>query len=203
MAERSMGPTYRTACSTETRWQPFYLPKEHMTFFFNHGCPDFPVTNKILDTAFKGLTPYLPTHISFEHLTSAQYDTFVAQKVTMPEIWKLDRSQEDYAEGLAKARDWVSHDPLIAQLRSENVWTDINDRVVEGGFYYRTAEHSAQQSSERLQSYEKMFKNGQLNVLNCSTTMEMGVDIGDYCGGNEQRTATSGQLFTARRASRA
>lgn len=154
----------------------FYLPKEHMTFSLITDAWICPVTNKILDTAFKGLTPYLPTHISFEHLTLAQYDTFVAQKVTMPEIWKLDRSQEDYAEGLAKARDWVSHDPLIAQLRSENVWTDINDRVVEGGFYYRTAEHSAQPSSERLQSYEKMFKNGQLNVLNCSTTMEMGVD---------------------------
>lgn len=154
----------------------FYLPKEHMTFSLITDAWICPVTNKILDTAFKGLTPYLPTHISFEHLTLAQYDTFVAQKVTMPEIWKPDRSQEDYAEGLAKARDWVSHDPLIAQLRSENVWTDINDRVVEGGFYYRTAEHSAQQSSERLQSYEKMFKNGQLNVLNCSTTMEMGVD---------------------------
>lgn len=154
----------------------FYLPKEHMTFSLITDAWICPVTNKIPDTAFKGLTPYLPTHISFEHLTLAQYDTFVAQKVTMPEIWKLDRSQEDYAEGLAKARDWVSHDPLIAQLRSENVWTDINDRVVEGGFYYRTAEHSAQQSSERLQSYEKMFKNGQLNVLNCSTTMEMGVD---------------------------
>lgn len=154
----------------------FYLPKEHMTFSLITDAWICPVTNKILDTAFKGLTPYLSTHISFEHLTLAQYDTFVAQKVTMPEIWKLDRSQEDYAEGLAKARDWVSHDPLIAQLRSENVWTDINDRVVEGGFYYRTAEHSAQQSSERLQSYEKMFKNGQLNVLNCSTTMEMGVD---------------------------
>lgn len=154
----------------------FYLPKEHMTFSLITDAWICPVTNKILDTAFKGLTPYLPTHISFEHLTLAQYDTFVAQKVTMPEIWKLDRSQEDYAEGLAKARDWVSHDPLIAQLRSENVWTDINDRVVEGGFYYRTAEHSAQQSSERLQSYEKMFKNGQLNVLNCSATMEMGVD---------------------------
>lgn len=39
----------------------------------------------------------------------------------MPEIWKLDRSQEDYAPGLAKVRDWVSKEPLIAQLRSENV----------------------------------------------------------------------------------
>ncbi len=156
----------------------FYLPKEHMTFSLITDAWICPVTNKILDTAFKGLTPYLPTHISFEHLTKTQYDAFVAQKVTMPEIWKLDRSQEDYAPGLAKVRDWVSKEPLIAQLRSENVWTDINDRVVEGGFYYRTAEHSAQQSSERLQSYEKMFKNGQLNVLNCSTTMEMGVDIG-------------------------
>ncbi|STS79808.1 Uncharacterised protein [Klebsiella pneumoniae] len=37
----------------------------------------------------------------------------------MPEIWKLDRSQEDYAPGLAKVRDWVSKEPLIAQLRSE------------------------------------------------------------------------------------
>lgn len=143
----------------------FYLPKEHMTFSLITDAWICPVTNKILDTAFKGLTPYLPTHISFEHLTKTQYDAFVAQKVTMPEIWKLDRSQEDYAPGLAKVRDWVSKEPLIAQLRSENVWTDINDRVVEGGFYYRTAEHSAQQSSERLQSYEKMFKNGQLNVL--------------------------------------
>lgn len=156
----------------------FYLPKEHLTFSLIKDAWICPVTNKILDTAFKGLTPYLPTHISFEHLPKAKYDSFIAQRVTMPEIWELDRSQEDYTVGLAKVRDWVSKTPLIAQLRSENVWTDINDRVVEGGFYYRTAEHSAQQSSERLQSYEKMFKNGQLNVLNCSTTMEMGVDIG-------------------------
>ncbi|WP_380179971.1 DEAD/DEAH box helicase [Kalamiella sp. sgz302252] len=156
----------------------FYLPKEHLTFSLIADAWICPVTNKILDTTFKGLTPYLPTHISFDHLTQAQYDAFIAQKVTMPEIWHMDRSQEDYAAGLTKVRDWVSKEPQIAQLRSENVWTDINDRVVEGGFYYRTAEHSAQQSSERLQSYEKMFKNGQLNVLNCSTTMEMGVDIG-------------------------
>ncbi|WP_162866612.1 hypothetical protein, partial [Escherichia coli] len=81
-----------------------------------------------------------PMHIQFERLTSTQYDTFVAQAVTLPEIWQHDRSQDDYVDGLRKVRDWLGQDPLVAQLRSQNLWTDINDRVVEGGFYYRTAE---------------------------------------------------------------
>ncbi|MGG4732070.1 DEAD/DEAH box helicase [Leclercia adecarboxylata] len=156
----------------------FYLPKEHLTFSLVQKASICPVTNKLLDTTFRGLTPYLPRHIPFERLTNKQYSAYMAQEVMLPEVWKHDHSQLDYAEGLAQVREWVSQDPLVAHLRSQNVWTDINDRVVEGGFYYRTAEHSAQQSADRLQSYEKMFKNGQLNVLNCSTTMEMGVDIG-------------------------
>ncbi len=63
-------------------------------------------------------------------------------------------------------------------MRSLNLWNDLCDRIIEGGMYYRVAEHSAQQASERLQDYEKRFKSGEVNVMNCSTTMEMGVDIG-------------------------
>ncbi|MBO1929825.1 hypothetical protein J4731_22515 [Providencia rettgeri] len=63
----------------------------------------------------------------------------MAQEVTLPEVWKHDHSQLDYAEGLAQVREWVAQDPLVDHLRSQNLWTDINDRVVEGGFYYRTA----------------------------------------------------------------
>ncbi|MCK9619132.1 MAG: DEAD/DEAH box helicase [Methylobacter sp.] len=156
----------------------FYLTKEQMTFSLIDKAFVCPVTNKLLDTAFKGLTPYLPTHIDFKVLTDEDRKHFKVTEVRMPEIWDLDYSQEDYAPGLKKVRELVSSNETIKSLRSQNLWTDINDRAVEGGFYYRTAEHSAQQSSERLEGYEDMFKKGQINVLNCSTTMEMGVDIG-------------------------
>src|SRR5690554_6406065 len=133
---------------------------------------------KLLDTTFKGFTPYLPTRIDFSLLTDEQRKSFLAEPVAMPDVSKYDRSQDDAIVGLKKIRYQVSKEPEVIALRARNLWTDINDRAVEGGFYYRTAEHSAQQSAERLGTYENDFKEGKINVLNCSTTMEMGVDIG-------------------------
>jgi len=156
----------------------YFLPREHMLFSLVDRAYVCPVTNKLLDTTFKGLTPYLPTHLDFSRLTEEQRKSYQAELVELPSLWDFERSQDDYAPGLARLRNLVANDPLVNALRARNLWTDINDRAVEGGYYYRTAEHSAQQSSERLGSYEEMFKKGQLNVLNCSTTMEMGVDIG-------------------------
>ena len=156
----------------------FALPREHMLFSLVDHAYVCPITNKLLDTTFKGFTPYLPTRIDFSLLTDEQRKSFLAEPIAMPDVWRFDSSQEDAIAGLTKIRGQVSKDPRIAELRAHNLWTDINDRAVEGGFYYRTAEHSAQQSAERLGSYEDMFKKGQINVLNCSTTMEMGVDIG-------------------------
>ncbi|GFD95745.1 DEAD/DEAH box helicase [Alteromonas sp. KUL156] len=148
----------------------FFLSRQKITFEFAEKCFICPVTNKLLDTTFRNLTPYLPN--SFDSRN------FECKSIDLPPIWTLDISQYDYSEGLEKIRQSVLADEKVSQLRSRNLWTDINDRVVEGGFYYRTAEHSAQQSSERLNNYESMFKSGKVNVLNCSTTMEMGVDIG-------------------------
>lgn len=156
----------------------YFLPREHMLFSLVDRAYVCPITNKLLDTTFKGFTPYLPAHLDFAKLSDEQRKSFLSEPVELPSIWEFDRSQEDYAPGLAKIRAQVAADAQVIGLRARNLWTDINDRSVEGGFYYRTAEHSAQQSSERLGSYEEMFKKGQINVLNCSTTMEMGVDIG-------------------------
>lgn len=148
----------------------FYLSREKMTFSFSEKFFICPITNKLIDTTFKGLTPYLPNDLT--------QSNFICKAVEMPPIWSFDVSQEDYKEGLDKIREMVNDDKELEVLRSENLWTDINDRAIEGGFYYRTAEHSAQQSADRLKTYEDMFKQGKVNVLNCSTTMEMGVDIG-------------------------
>jgi DEAD/DEAH box helicase domain-containing protein len=155
-----------------------FLVKEKLTFSLTTEGWICPVTHKIIDTTFCGLTPYLPQRLDFEELTDEKRAHYLCRKAELPEIWHFGRSDEDYQKGVTKIRDMVANDPKVAVLRSENLWTDINDRAVEGGFYYRTAEHSAQQSAERLGNYEELFKAGKINVLNCSTTMEMGVDIG-------------------------
>ncbi|MFQ2783545.1 DEAD/DEAH box helicase [Aeromonas caviae] len=128
-----------------------------------------PLTRRIFDTTFRGLTPYLP-----HKLLSQDYR---CQKIQLPVLSALIPDGSPVPKQ-TQIRQLVANDPVIAQLRQESLWTDISDRTVEGGFYYRTAEHSAQQSAERLDGYVEEFKHGDINVLNCSTTMEMGVDIG-------------------------
>ncbi|MCD9549089.1 DEAD/DEAH box helicase [Photobacterium carnosum] len=149
----------------------FALDRNKFTFSLVDKVFICPVTNKLLDTTFKGFTPYLPRKVD----DSAKY---VCDEIDFPSIWEIDAKQLDYQKGLKSIREQVISDPKVEPLRERNLWTDINDRAVEGGLYYRTAEHSAQQSATRLNDYEDLFKKGKINVLNCSTTMEMGVDIG-------------------------
>lgn len=167
-AWRDLTEKARVLVADENR---FALNREKLTFSFIDNAFICPVTNKLLDTTFKGFTPYLPRNI----LNPVDYQ---CEKVAFPSIWHFDASQFDFQKGLFHTRKLVSQNEHVKLLREQNLWTDINDRAVEGGFYYRTAEHSAQQSAERLQDYEDKFKSGKINVLNCSTTMEMGVDIG-------------------------
>ena len=128
-----------------------------------------PLTNRLLDTTFCGITPYLPPNF--------KQGDFFCRKVNLPDYTEL-RPMGTNDSKVREIRNLVSKNSIINQLRDEQLWSDISDRTVEGGFYYRTAEHSAQQPSQKLDKYVDLFKLGKINVLNCSTTMEMGVDIG-------------------------
>ena len=145
------------------------LKLENITFSLPVTAWVCPVTHRLIDTTFRGLTPYLPGNYKKKD--------YSCRKIQLPVLTKLAPDSSGISKE-SQIRKLVSKNQTIQHIRQDNLWTNINDRVVEGGFYYRTAEHSAQQSSKALESYEEKFKTGKVNVLNCSTTMEMGVDIG-------------------------
>lgn len=129
-----------------------------------------PVTRRILDTTLRGITPYLP-----EQATEA---TASCQMIELPLYDKPFAGVTDDLERIRRGREWLTRHEDVARLRNQGLWSDLNDRVIEIAPYYTAAEHSAQQDSRSLDRYEKAFKAGDLNLLSCSTTMEMGIDIG-------------------------
>lgn len=147
----------------------YALDKEALTFSLPTRAWLCPVTRRLIDTTLRGVTPYLPPRFNV--------DDYRCSLVALPDAVQFAPSGESEAM-TSVVRKLVGSDPVVASLRRDGLWTDLSDRTTEGGYYYRTAEHSAQQDSKRLQAYEAMFKTGYINALNCSTTMEMGVDIG-------------------------
>lgn len=132
-----------------------------------------PITRRLIDTGFRGLTPY--------GAESRAAPPRVAPRVELPEhpypfLGEPQGADSETARELIG--EWLREDPVVRNLRALGAWSDISDRVSLFADYFRSAEHSAQQAAHRLRDYEAEFKRGEINVLNCSTTMEMGVDIG-------------------------
>ncbi|WP_031564567.1 DEAD/DEAH box helicase [Rheinheimera texasensis] len=146
----------------------FQLKLETLTFSLPQTAWVCPFTRRLIDTTFRGLTPYLPRKLDGRD--------YRCRKVDLPDFTSF--IQCSGPSDLPELRAQLNNNQIVQSLRTENLWTDLSDRALEGGFYYRTAEHSAQQSANTLGLYEELFKKGDINVLNCSTTMEMGVDIG-------------------------
>ncbi|WP_319548517.1 DEAD/DEAH box helicase [Desulfogranum marinum] len=130
-----------------------------------------PVTRRLLDTTLRGITPYLPERPPAENAATCQ-------QVKIPVYDKPFGGVTSMNERIQRGREWHRQQNDIVGLHEQGVWSDLQDRVIEMSPYYRTAEHSAQQPAAILHEYEKFFKQGKVNILSCSTTMEMGIDIG-------------------------
>lgn len=128
-----------------------------------------PVTRRLLDTTFAGISPYGLDGSS--KLAGSACDTIAMPKHPNPFL----RAESGGADAV---QEWLETDTRIGDLRSRGLWGNLHDRIALFSPYTRAAEHSAQQPSERLHRYEAAFKAGEINILSCSTTMEMGVDIG-------------------------
>ena len=128
-----------------------------------------PYTARVLDTTLGGFSPYLPEKGELE----------TCRPFTVPRVPKAYWRDGKGSPADRKEIDaWLEGDADVAAARSLGVWSNLNDRVVANAPYFEVAEHSAQIDGPRLRKLEARFKDGELNVLSCSTTMELGVDIG-------------------------
>ena len=100
------------------------------------------------------------------------------EPIRLPRLPKANPGGLD-PESRARATRWCESDPAVATLRHRGLWTDLHDQAAAYPRFLRAQEHSAQIERPVLADYEQRFKDGRINVLNCSTTMEMGVDIPD------------------------
>jgi DEAD/DEAH box helicase domain-containing protein len=121
-----------------------------------------PITRRPFAYSVAGRTPY-------DVMCSMEEVSFPRLPVT--NAGGLSASQR------AEVARWCASDPQVGELRRRGIWTDLHDRIASYPPFLRAQEHSAQIPRPVLQSYEERFKEGRINLLNCSTTMEMGVDI--------------------------
>jgi len=131
-----------------------------------------PTTGRLLDTVFRGFSPYQVDRL---HISKDP-----CREVSLPHLESPFRS--DRSNGMPIPLDILrrklNENRNLCDLRSLGAWNEFSDRIAEFSDYFETAEHSGQQSKSRLMSLEKRFRAREINVLSCSTTMEMGIDIG-------------------------
>lgn len=123
-----------------------------------------PVTRRILGATTGGPSPY------------GAEDSRLLEPLRMPRLPIADPAQPAQADR-DRIRDWLQADEDVEFLRGRGIWSDLHDRIATFDPFFLAQEHSAQIQRPVLQAYEARFKKGEINVLNCSTTMEMGVDI--------------------------
>ncbi|WP_377848533.1 DEAD/DEAH box helicase [Bosea sp. UC22_33] len=128
-----------------------------------------PTTRRLVDTTFRGLSPYNPPLGAHPRTSSYELPVLAFRRGHDAEGRRVDEATVDA---------WLKSDERVSRLRDIGAWGDQQDRAARFTPWLRTAEHSAQQPSFVLRGYETEFKKGRINVLACSTTMEMGVDIG-------------------------
>lgn len=133
-----------------------------------------PVTNRFLDTVFRGYTPWIKGYITQKNIQRYK----VSEQIVRMPFFKFPNGEDNYGKKVEREQifNWIQDN--YKEIKEKGLWSDLYERIFLDYPIFMAGEHTAQQKDTRLRQLERDFESGRLNFLSCSTTMEMGVDIG-------------------------
>lgn len=149
----------------ETSKTDYYMNLMQIAFQLNKEKVWFDESLRIpMDTTFMGHSPY-------RNAETFEYDIHCKE---------IDWSGFDIKNKDIDCREWWDNNrqPIAHK------WCSRLNRILEyasrdHNTLFIQAEHTAQVARSIIKAKTSMFKKGKLNIMACSTTMEMGVDLGD------------------------
>lgn len=134
-----------------------------------------PSTLRPVENLFKGYSPYLKDHKVVKPLRAQEkWEVFPYIKGVKDDGFRVS---------ITEVEEWASKHRKL--LYDNGLWGEdgcFSNRLTNIYSYpdiFIQAEHTAQVDKLIAKQSQDMFKEKQLNILACSTTMEMGIDLGD------------------------
>lgn len=131
-----------------------------------------PVNQVPLDTIFRGYSPLITSRIS-SNLEKYKITESPVEYPFFPYAYRRDNDDVSIEDEIILK--WITAN--MEKVRQRGLWSNMHERILMNNPVFLSAEHTAQQNKDDLRRIEEKFEHDKLNILSCSTTMEMGVDI--------------------------